>query len=81
MGPASDFDVAGLVFLVNINSTDDIEGTNQNEAEGADFSAVVDGDLENYGTGNQRTAPRTLRSGGKSTSPSCKVFCKIRRCI
>ena len=46
LGTSADFTAAGLVRLENRNGAAAIEGKNQNEAEGADFSAVVDSDLE-----------------------------------
>ena len=55
--PAASFSVAGLVCLPSINGAAAIEGMNQNNTEGANFSAVVDSDLSNSGAGNQRTSP------------------------
>ena len=63
----------GLVRLTNRNGAAAIERKNHNEAEGADFSAVIDSDIENSGMGNQRTAPLMLRYGKISHLP-CKWF-------
>ena len=73
MGPSDSFETSGLVCLANRNGVAAVKGKNHNEAEGADFAAVVDSDIENPGTGNQRTAPWMLRSGKFSHLP-CKWF-------
>ena len=70
MGPSAACTAAGLVRIKNINGAAAIEGTNQNEDEGADFSAVVDSSLEIFGTGNQGMAPWMLRSGKTFHLPS-----------
>ena len=44
MVPATAFPVAGIFILASRNSADTVEGTNHNEAEGAAFTVVVDGD-------------------------------------
>ena len=62
VGHAAIFSAAGLVCFANIHGPAVVEGKNQNEAEGVAFAAVVDSDLANSGTGNQRTAPWTLCS-------------------
>ena len=46
LGNSADFAATGLVCLANRNGAAAIKGKNQNEAEGTDFSAVVDSDLE-----------------------------------
>ena len=46
MGPADAFADAQIVFLTNRNDMDASKGTNQNEAEGGTFAALVDGALE-----------------------------------
>ena len=73
LGTSADLAAAGLVRLENRNGAAAIEGKNHNEAEDTDFSAVINSDLENSGTGNQRTAPLMLRSGQFSHLP-CKWF-------
>ena len=40
-----------------------VEGTNQNEVEGVNLSAVFNSALANSGAGNQITAPWMIRSG------------------
>ena len=57
VGPSVDFHNSGLICLENRNGAAAVEGTNQNKSEGAAFAMVVDSSLENFGTGNQRTAP------------------------
>ena len=52
MGPPADFASAGVFRLANRNNAAAIEGTNQNEAVGVNFAAVVDSALTNYGVGN-----------------------------
>ena len=70
VGSSASFSDAGLFRLAKINGVAAVEGKNQNEAEGADFSALVNSDLENTGMGNHRTAPWMLRSGKMSHPPS-----------
>ena len=85
VGPAATFAAAFfsayIVFLANRNGTEAAKGTNQNEAEGADFAVVVDSALANSGAGNQEMALSTLLSGEISTYSPCTVLFKVRRCI
>ena len=74
VGSSVSFTTTGLVCLANRNGAAAVEGKNQNEAEGAAFATVVDSDLKNSSTGNQRTEPWMIRSGSTVHLPSMYSF-------
>ena len=63
VGPDSAYSATGIFCITNRNGMSAVKGTNQNEAEGVDFAALIDGTLENVGKGNQITVQWTLCFG------------------
>ena len=63
VAPYVAFDNSGLVCLANINGAADVDGTNQNDADGADFASVVGSALEISCTGNHIMVLWVLFSG------------------